>query len=449
MSLFDWVKERRSHVYIHSHACKFTCTLCGVEVDAKRSSSIHFLLQHETYDTHWLQVHPNEKPRLCQGLKIVPRPESDREYHIETCTRSLQVWLSLDSPWSGQQTLPHACYMETVNSEDVCWVRSRPCAASPPVLQAGETACLNCRKLANKEAFASKVASWVYLVDLLCLLRATYAGVRKERKEALQAIGSGDYRGLISCHKVTQLETLTWPELRALVRQQAPVTTPAAFQNEAAQHLLKTRFHWLPASVNRGAVSIQGRQALQKHLDFLAGGDVQTGFTSMLSEELKQGRLDSMETCRVLMSCLATRLKLLGSNEKRLTTSHVPDLRDAQLRDIGFFLASISSTSQLMQIFGLNPRVLNKPATADPSLPDFFCASAEDPQQAGTRSTLFRNLETAAGLLNVAQTRAWVLSFDETVTATAYTTVAVMAAATLAAEMRWRCCHAPITMPAT
>ncbi|CAE6963501.1 unnamed protein product [Symbiodinium sp. CCMP2592] len=391
-----------------------------VEVDAKRDSTIHFLLQHECYDMHWTRAHSDEIPRQCRGVKIIPRSESSQEYHIETCTRSLQVWMGLDFPWSGQQSLPHGCYMETVDSEVICWVRCRPCQTSPAVLQPGEDACVNCRKLANKEAFASKVASWVYLVDLLCLLHATYAAVRKERREALQALGSADYRRVLSCHSVAQLETMTWPELHQVVRQQAPVTTPAAFQNSAALNLLRTRFQWLPTTVNKDAINKLDRQHLQKHLEFLVGQETEAGFTCMLSEELRQGRLDSMECCRVLMSCLATRLRLLSANQKRLTTSHVQGVTDAQLQDVGFFLASISSTSQLMELFGLNPRELNKPPSFDEALPDFFCASAEEPEQAGMRSTLFRNLQTTIGILGVAQSRSWVLSFDETVTWPAY-----------------------------
>ena len=72
---------------------------------------------------------------------------------------------------------------------------------------------------------------------------------------------------------------------------------------------------------------------------------------------MKRKRLDTIQTCKILMSCLANRCELLGRKRKRVNTSHVPGVDDSSLADVGFYLASLTSTTALMELFGLSWRL--------------------------------------------------------------------------------------------
>ena len=67
---------------------------------------------------------------------------------------------------------------------------------------------------------------------------------------------------------------------------------------------------------------------------------------------MKRKRLDTIQTCKILMSCLANRRELLGRNRKRVNASHVPGVEDSSLADVGFYLSSLTSTTALMELFG-------------------------------------------------------------------------------------------------
>ena len=232
------------------------------------------------------------------------------------------------------------------------------------------------------------------------------------RKSAI-ALARAEYRDVLEgdVPDATQLEAMDYCLLHMLVKRQPSVVTPGPFRNQSADRLLQTRLSWLG---NKSPVGPVQRQ-LQKHVDYLVGVETGMAFPSTLHQELKQGRLDAMETCKVLMSCLASRCRLLATHDKKLTTSHVPDVEAAKLQDVGFQLASISSTMQLMELFGLNPRTLARPPTDAEGLPRFFDPALVDPPEAGQRSDVFRNFEKVTELLDVRGSRAWMLSFDETV----------------------------------
>ena len=246
---------------------------------------------------------------------------------------------------------------------------------------------------------------------------ATYAGISRERRESLQAIARAEYRDMLEgdIPDAAQLEAMDYCLLHMLVKRQPSVVTPGAFRNESAERLLQTRLSWLPSNLGKKSVVGHVQRQLQKHVDYLVGIETGMAFPATLHMEVKQGRLDAMETCKVLMSCLASRCRLLATHDKKLTTSRVPDVEAGKLQDVGFQLASISSTTQLMELFGLNPRTLARPPTDAEGLPRFFDPSLVDPPEAGQRSDVFRNFEKVTELLDVRGSRAWMLSFDETV----------------------------------
>ena len=92
------------------------------------------------------------------------------------------------------------------------------------------------------------------------------------------------------------------------------------------------------------------------------------------------------------------------------------------MADIGFFLASLSSTSALMEAFGLNAKVIPRSPTDYPGLPSFFSPSDEEPDEVGKRCELYHSVKDALTLVRGSSSggRNLVLAFDETVTFPGY-----------------------------
>ena len=142
--LWDWLAQRRDGVYQRHEACKLYCTICDTVVDAKRESTCWFVLQHESYDRHWLAVHPDEdNRRFCKGVVLTAKPVTDREYLVEEHLTAFEMWTALDMPWACGKQIAHACYV----LQDAPVVRCSGCEKSPAVLKDGETVCSNCARL--------------------------------------------------------------------------------------------------------------------------------------------------------------------------------------------------------------------------------------------------------------------------------------------------------------
>ena len=142
--LWDWLAQRRDGVYRRYEACKLYCTICDTIVDAKRESTCWFVLQHESYDRHWLAVHPSEdNRRFCKGIVLTAKPLTERQYLVEEHLTAFEMWMALDMPWACGKQIAHACYV----TQDAPVVRCSGCEKSPAVLKDEETVCGNCVRL--------------------------------------------------------------------------------------------------------------------------------------------------------------------------------------------------------------------------------------------------------------------------------------------------------------
>ena len=122
------------------------------------------------------------------------------------------------------------------------------------------------------------------------------------------------------------------------------------------------------------------------------------GYTG--ESELEEHRTDAQSACRLMVSCIAHRMGLLGRNRKRLTTTHIPGQHEGALAEVGFTLGAISSTSALLRLFGLNPRTRGRCPLSFTGLPKFFAPSATDSGVIGEVSSLRENASLVVDLLN-------------------------------------------------
>ena len=424
--LYAWLAARRATVYCKTspedeprkkHATPsphmLHCRLCNIEFDAKRDSCIHFVLQHETTDKHWNQTH-GHVPRPCKGLKMEAEPD-ECLYKIQTATTTFHAWVREDMPWHLSKECSHGCHVDPESKE--VWLQSQACHLRPNDLRDNELICHGCQALANNVKFLSGVARWGFCFDVVALLHATYTGNRKLRASLLASIETADYASVVLPElklSAKQLHGMDFSLLRKIV-QRLFGFTHRAYRNEAANSYLASRFDWLPSSLSQKDLAPELQRQLSDHVGFLGGLSNEAGVNnSMLHGALARKRLDTMATCRTLMSCLAHRCELLGRNRKRVNTSSVPGVEQSSLADIGFFLSSLTSTSALMELFGLSQKLSKAPIDA-PGLPRFFDPCPLEPPEHGRRSELWESVHAGIQLLDTHGTRNCMLAFDETV----------------------------------
>ena len=263
----------------------------------------------------------------------------------------------------------------------------------------------------------TRISHWGLLFDLTDIMHAMYTDDLVRRRQAQESAAAADYRVAVlqSLNLDTRtLDKLDWAAGMILFNQLLGKVSLER-QNKACQDFVAARWSWLPRT--QQLLSQPGTcKGLRLHAQALCGESCESGFPPvLLSKELREERLDARESCRVMMSCIAQRLELLGRNRTRLTSGSVPGRSEADLADLGFMLGSISSTTGMLRLFGINPKTHGRCPLTLPGLPRFFAPAVTDSGEIGTISTLEENAGIVLDLLDVRRSRSCMLCFDETV----------------------------------
>ena len=410
--LFQWLEERRKGIYEHLEECRLRCKLCDDIVDARRASTIHFVLQHECSDGHWRQTHSMPR-RICEGLRLACF--NTAEMHVATYSESFDAWVQADMPWTCMGKLPHSCYRVEENT----WLRAMGCEEAATVLTEDTQACARCMQLANNRKFVGKVLDWAVTFDMVALLHASYTNNTNDRRRIIHEMQHADYADLLEpVYGLVELDKLEYAATHDFVAKIVG-TTPKMMMNDAAKNYLASRFGWLPRHLPP-----RSTRSLGRHVDFLVGSSEETGGVEGLWKDMQTGKVHEQETCRTLLSCVLARSRMLGRNTKRLTSSTVPGVQSQALADVGFLLSSVSSKQALMSLFGLNHRTLGRCPAHFEGIPEFFDASHIEPDTPGETSQLVKNCAMVLELLGLGSTKSrnCMISFDETVMWPTYST---------------------------
>ena len=249
--LFDWITARRATVYtkaaVKEGQLMLHCQICQLDVNAKRDSTIHFLLQHEASESHWQKVR-GAQPRLCRGLKMEAESQLTT-YHVQTIGCTFGAWVEEGMPWHMMKECGHGCYVDAETKEP--WIRSQACERKPSELTNGEDVCRCCRALANSKKFVGGVARWGFCFDAVALMHATYTGNRKMRKDVCSGMEQADYASLVLPElRVTlrEIQSMDFYLLRKLVQRLFGYINHS-YRNDAANKYLASRYEWLPSSL--------------------------------------------------------------------------------------------------------------------------------------------------------------------------------------------------------
>jgi len=345
--LHRWLHLRRPGQYtiLGSGKSELHCNLCKVKFSAFRTNNIHFVLQHEANDLHQACMSPVMKAHKCKGVPL------DGQSCALLCwefRESFQKWLDHGCPWHlGSQ---HECYLDVVPV-----IRASTCKGDAFMPVNGSRSCNSCLDLASKRDFCEKVATWHYRIDLSNLVLATALNDRMEQSRLLASMASAPYIGQSQVIiDVPALKEATYLQRRTLLRKQV-LCLSRQCMNQAARQFVNNRLGCLP-NVSQGQSM---SHAIVSHADALVANRTDKNDVD-LCKLILEGVLQADDVCRTLVSALVRKADRLKRGCQRVGASHLPGIDDASLHEVGFAIASSLGQSDLLQLFGLNPRGMPK-----------------------------------------------------------------------------------------
>ena len=359
--LHRWLHLRRPGQYtiLGSGKSDLHCNLCNVKFSAFRTNNIHFVLQHEANDLHQAHMSPVMKAHKCKGVPL------DGQSCALICwefRQSFQIWLDHGCPWHlASQQCQHECYFDGVPV-----IKARTCKGDAFMPVNDSRSCGSCLDLASKRDFCEKVATWHYRIDLSNLVLATALNDRMEQGRLLASMASSPYIGQSQVIiDVPALKEATYLQRRTLLRKQV-LCLSRQCMNEAARQFVNNRLGCLP-NVSQGQSM---SHAIVSHADALVASRTEKIEKNDvdLCKLILQGVLQADDVCRTLVSALVRKADRLKRGCRRVGASHLPGIDDASLHEVGFAIASSLGQSDLLQLFGLNPRGMPKAWAGGPCI---------------------------------------------------------------------------------
>ncbi|CAE7705718.1 unnamed protein product [Symbiodinium sp. KB8] len=407
--LYRWLAVRRPNLY-EADPDKPTvlcCKICGSSVNTRRTSTIHYVLQHESYDFHVAAEAARHSGRECTGLALV----EGSGVQAAAYASSFWSWAANRFPWSGNE-VAHACRIEA--RETVPVIRAQSCidSAARFVPSQKARACSACTDLANRMSFIQKVCRWSYCIDLCHLLQVS--AENKKRIMQHDTMADADYVPLLGLG--TELETLrsmSHPQLYMHL-DRTFLSTPPKMCNQALLQLIETQVSWIPRNLKESP----SKDIILRECDYYVGQSLEKAADAEkgLAQLILNGVLRQDEVIQTLVTALVAKADRLQQGKKRLTCSSLPGVTEAALHEVGFALAAHSSSSGgLLRLFGLNPKGVGQIGFDEPGMPYLLCPSTEPGDGVGQVSQLATNAASALSLLGVRGSRNGCLIFDETV----------------------------------
>ena len=341
-----WLHLRRpgQYTFLGSGKSELHCHLCNVKFAAFRTNNIFFVLQHEASELHHGQSLP-QKAHQCHGVAL------DGKSCALPCwefRQSFQKWLDHGCPWHFASQ--HQCYMDVVPV-----IKAFTCKGNAFRPVNGGKFCNSCLHLASSRDFCEKVATWHYRIDLSELVLATALDDRMEQNRLLGSMASSPYIGQSQIViDVPALKDGTYLQRRTLLRKQVLCISRQSM-NQAARQFINNRLQCLPNMSHGKSMS----QVIVRQADALVANRTVKNDVD-LCKLILEGALQADDVCRTLVSALVHKADRLKRGCQRVGASHLPGIDDASLHEVGFAIASALGQSDLLQLFGLNPRGMPK-----------------------------------------------------------------------------------------
>ena len=405
-NLYKWLSVRRPGLYTVDPKAplKLTCTACGVQVNARRSSTVFYVLQHEAYATHQEAVSARSRGEKCTGVPI-----QAAEVRAASHVQSFASWIANRKPWVGNE-VTEACRLQ----ERLPIVQAKACLEKERFLDpaSGVPACAACMELANRETFVKKVCQVAYHIDLCRLLQLSMHD--QQRTRHTDAMAQSDYVHLLALEREIQsLRSLSHVQLYQHL-DRSFLCVPRKMCNQAMLELLETQVLWIPRQEPREP---DQQQLVLQEMDYYLGNNLQhnTDAERDLAQLILRGVLRHDTVLKTLVTALVVKAERIHNGSSRLTTSSLPHTSEAQLHEVGFTLATCSNHSGLMKLFGLNAKTVGRVWLEDDELPIVLNPSAAAGEGLGETSQLQRNCHCVLHLLSVHGSRNCIICFDETV----------------------------------
>ncbi|CAE7036047.1 unnamed protein product [Symbiodinium sp. CCMP2592] len=396
-SLFEWLRTRRPDQYVNKKTDKLhlLCRTCGETFAAVRDTTILFVLQHESRQTH-VDAAQEGRLRPCRGVEITSGAPLCRASEIKD---AFIIWATFDCPWfhtnfKCQASLQDDGRLMIQSSKCFEDERLRMCSPARPY-------CKSCLGLCSTEEFCLKVSTWCFRIVLCKMAQATFLNNQSLRTEALNMLDSCQkYCPLDAAFLEEQSYTWLYDKLQDML-----ASIPTVLQNAACKKFIATQFAWLPRKLEADKPTDGNKQKLLSHVDLLLQArKAASSLDQSLCQQILSGALDGNDLARTMITGILNKAQRLRSGYKRVHASELPGADETRVAELGSALSSCTGQESLLRLFGF--AAPKKPAVSiwRDDLPMFFAPNREE---------LRRNAEIVLAKWDT-QHRDFMVTFDDT-----------------------------------